>query len=190
MQPPFVDPRIRDRVQRYTEWLQLNNTLPAAPEALQAYQDAALEIKKVGKHTVCTFAPFHEQTSALQVITSSQLALLVILCVCWAAGLFLLHLALLTISLGIITLLYIAGFVTGSILATRSFSRHAQGKIDDETLAALDQAGVEWPTYTILCPLYKETAIVPQLVEAMKALRRPSHARATSVYCRPEASLQ
>src|SRR5260370_31297296 len=93
---------------------------------------------------------------------------------CWLAGLFRLHLALFTITVGIITLLYICGFVVSGILATKSFNGSSGEKIDEEIIAALDQRGVEWPTYTILCPLYKESAIVPQFVEAIKSLKYPA----------------
>jgi cellulose synthase/poly-beta-1,6-N-acetylglucosamine synthase-like glycosyltransferase len=173
IQPAIVDPRIREDVERYAQWLHLNNNLLVSPQKLQTYQDAALEIKRVGKREVRTFAPFQENTSALQVVTSGQITFLAILAVLWIVGLFILHLAMVTIALGIVTLLYICGFVTSGILATRSFRSSSGEKIDEELIAALDQLGVEWPSYTILCPLYKETAIVPQFVEAMKALDYP-----------------
>src|SRR6266496_1160674 len=169
-----VDPRIHERVEQYAQWLLLNNNLSASPQEIQAYQDAGLEFKKVGKREVCTFAPFQEHTSALQVITSSQLAILAILGICWMVGFFFLHLAIFTIALSMITLLYICGFIISGILATKSFiSSNFGEKIDEEIIIALDQRAVEWPTYTILCPLYKEVAIVPQFVEAMKALNYP-----------------
>jgi len=171
--PVTVDPRTRERTWRYAQWLQLNNNLPVSPEKQQAYQDAALEIKKIGGREVRTFAPFQERTSALQVITSSQLAIFALLAIGWIAGLLFLHLVMFTITLGIVTLLYISGFITSGILATSSFRSSSGEKIDEEIIVALDQLGVEWPTYTILCPLYKESAIVPQFVEAMKSLDYP-----------------
>jgi len=153
--------------------LLLNNNLPDSPQKIQAYQDAALEIKKVGKREVRTFAPFHEQTSALKVVTSDQITILAMLAIYWIVGLVFLHLAMFTITFGIVTLLYICGFVASGILATNSFSNSSGEKIDEEIIIALDKLGVEWPSYSILCPLYKETAIVPQFVEAMKALNYP-----------------
>jgi len=172
--PAIVDPRIGERVERYARWLSANNSLPASPQKLQAYQDASLEIKKIGKREVRTFAPFQERTSALEVITSDQLAIFSMLAVYWLVGLVLLHLVMFTITLSIVTLLYICGFITSGILATNSFRSSSGEKIDEEIIAVLDQRGVEWPTYTILCPLYKESAIVPQFVEAMKALDYPT----------------
>jgi len=171
--PGIVDPRIHKYVERYAQWLQINNKLPVSQEKIQAYQDSALELKQVGKRTVCTFAPFQEHTSALKVITSDQFTILSIIAIYWGLGLFFLHLTMLTITLGFVTLLYICGFVTSGILATKSFSSSSGEKIDEEIINALDQLGVEWPTYTILCPLYKEATIVPQFVAAIKALHYP-----------------
>lgn len=173
LQPAIVDPRVRDRVERYAQWLLVNNNLPASQQKLQAYQEAALEIKKIGKREVRTFAPFQEHTSALQVITPDQLTILAILAIYWIIGLFFLHLAMFTITIAVVSLLYICGFITSAILATSSFNGSSGEKIDEEIIVALDQLGVEWPTYTILCPLYKESAIVPQFVEAMKSLDYP-----------------
>src|SRR5712692_2330509 len=173
IKPAVVDPYIRERVERYVQWLLLNNKLPVSPQKLQAYQDAALETKKVGKHEVRPFAPFQERTSALHVMTSDQIAMIAILAVCWSITLIFLHLMMLAITLGIVTLLYLCGFVTSGILVTKSFHSSSGETIDEKIIHALDQLGVKWPTYTILCPLYKETVIVPQFVEAIKALHYP-----------------
>jgi cellulose synthase/poly-beta-1,6-N-acetylglucosamine synthase-like glycosyltransferase len=43
--------------------------------------------------------------------------------------------------------------------------------IDEETIARLKD--VEWPTYTILCPLYKEAPVVAQFVQAIKQIDYP-----------------
>jgi cellulose synthase/poly-beta-1,6-N-acetylglucosamine synthase-like glycosyltransferase len=173
-EPAFADPRRQERIERYTQWLSANNSLTVSPQTLQAYQDASLEFKQVRNREVRTFAPFQERTSALQVVTSNQLAVFGALALAWVAGLVLLHLVLFTITLAIITLLYISGFITSSILATNSFRSKSGEKIDEEIITALDERRVEWPTYTILCPLYKESAIVPQFVEAIKSLDYPS----------------
>ncbi|HET8853900.1 MAG TPA: glycosyltransferase, partial [Ktedonobacteraceae bacterium] len=171
--PAIGDPRIRKRIEQYAQWLLLNNKLAASPQKMQAYQEAALEINKVGEREVRTFAPFQERTSALHVLTSDQFTILAMLAIYWSLGLFFLHLAMLAITLGIITLLYICGFVASGMLATKSFSSSSGETIDEGIIRALDELGVEWPTYTILCPLYKEATIVPQFVEAIKALDYP-----------------
>src|SRR6266571_8147062 len=52
VQPTVVGPPIHERVEQYAQWLRLNNNLPVSPQDIQAYQDSALEIKKVGKREV------------------------------------------------------------------------------------------------------------------------------------------
>ncbi len=47
-----------------------------------------------------------------------------------------------------------------------------QHPFDEEIIHDLSNA--PWPSYTILCPLYREKAVVPQFVDAMKALDYPS----------------
>lgn len=168
-----IDSDIREEVERYVRWLANNNQLKVAPEKMQAYQDEALKLKKVRKREIRTFAPFRERTSALRVITPMQIFILFLLLGGWGVGLYFLHLTMVTITLACISLLYIFGFLTSSILATHSFRGNSGEQIDEKVIRALDQFGVEWPTYTILCPLFKETAVVPQFVEAMKALDYP-----------------
>jgi len=169
-----VDPRIRKDVERYVQWLHRNNSLPISQEKLQAYQTESLEVKKVGKREVRTFAPFQEHTSALKVMTSDQFTILTVILLYWCVGLFFLHTAMLAFTLGVITLLYISGFVISSILATRSLSGKSGEEIDENIIHRLDQIGVEWPSYTILCPLYKEARVVPQFVKAMQGLDYPT----------------
>ncbi len=173
VQPASVDPLIRERVAHYAQWLQINNTIAVSSQKTLAYQEEALKINTVGTREVRTFAPFQKHTSALQVITPQQITFLALLAIGWITGFFLLHFVLFTITFGTITLLYISGFIVSAILSTNSFNGNSGDKIDEKIIVALDQLGVEWPTYTILCPLYKESAIVPQFVEAIKALDYP-----------------
>lgn len=173
IEPFVVEPRVRRDVERYAEWLRANNSLLVSVHKLQAYQEAALEIKTVGKREVRTFAPFQEHTSALKVITSDQATILGALILYWLVGLFFLHLTMIAITLGVITVVYVCGFIVSGVLATQSFSGKSGERIDEELILALDQRGVEWPSYTILCPLYKEAAIVPQFVRAIKSLDYP-----------------
>ncbi len=168
-----VDERLRAQVERYVQWLQRNNAVQVAPAKLQAYQDAAMQIKQVGRRKVRTFAPFQAATSAMTVITPPQVLVLLLLLLGWGAGLFFLRLTMVTLTLGLVTLLYIFGFITSGILASSAYTKASGEKIEEEVIQALDSLPVSWPSYTILCPLFKETAVVPQFVEAIKALNYP-----------------
>ncbi len=177
---PLIDPLstinsdILKQVKQYQAWLQQNNALSTSADQIQTYRDAALEAKQIGSQSVCTFAPFQEETSAFRVITKAQINTLLLLACAWITGLFLLHITMITITIGIITSIYILGFLTSGVLVTKSFGKKSGEVIDEEIIHALDRIGVEWPSYTILCPLYKEVAVVPQFVEAIRSLDYPS----------------
>jgi cellulose synthase/poly-beta-1,6-N-acetylglucosamine synthase-like glycosyltransferase len=168
------DSRTQQQMTHYMQWLASNAQPLHSPAKIQAYRNVALSTRKVGKREVRTFAPFQERLSALQVITPSQIIFLVLLVVCWDIGLFFLHTAMLAITLGVITITYVCGFFLSAILATFALHGGSGEEIDDNMIALLDQKGVEWPSYTILCPLFKEVAVVPQFVAGMKALNYPA----------------
>src|SRR5258707_237150 len=73
------------------------------------------------------------------------------------------------------------GPLRNALRATRTMKRQNEkvisvpqlstSEIEDEVVHAL--ADAEWPRYTILCPLYKEAAVVPQFAEAMGELDYP-----------------
>ncbi len=158
----------------YMQWLASNAQSLHSPDKIQAYRDAALSSRQVGKQEVRTFAPFQERLSALQVITPAQIRFLILLVACWLIGLVLLHTELLTITLGLITVTYICGFLLSATLATLALRGGSGEQIDDKMIAMLDQRGIEWPSYTILCPLFKEVAVVPQFVAGIKGLNYPA----------------
>jgi cellulose synthase/poly-beta-1,6-N-acetylglucosamine synthase-like glycosyltransferase len=168
-----LDERLRAPVERYLQWLQRNNSLQDPLDKLQLYRELSMQMHKVGRREVRTFAPFQASTSALRVITPAQVLLLALLFLCWGAGLLFLRVTMITVGLGLVTVLYILGFITSSLLATSSFGKDSGEKIDEEMILALDKQGATWPMYTILCPLFKETAVVPQFVAAIKALHYP-----------------
>lgn len=169
-----LDERLRAPVERYMQWLQRNNSLQTPLEKFQSYRESSMQIQRVGRREVRTFAPFQADWSALRVITPPQVLLLALLLLFWAVGFFFLRLTMITVSLGLVTVLYILGFITSSVLSTNSFGKDSGEKIDEEIILALDKQGATWPLYTILCPLFKETAVVPQFVAAIKALHYPA----------------
>ncbi len=170
---PSTDPHIRERVEYYIRWFKTNKGVSDSQDQIQAYQQASLATKKVGNREIRTFAPFQEHLSAFKVITPDQATIIGIFVLYWFVGLFLLHTMMLTITVAVITALYIVGFSISAVLASNAFSSGSGEQIESEVINQLDTFGVEWPSYTILCPLYKEVAVVPQFVEAMKALDYP-----------------
>ncbi len=171
--PSQPDPLARQQAMEYMTWLNGQSISVHSPDKIQAYREVALAARKVGRSEVRTFAPFQEQLSALQVITPAQIRFLILIILCWSIGLFFLHSLMLTLTLAVITTLYVFGFLLSVILATFALRGGSGEQVSDQMIALLDQMGAPWPSYTILCPLYKEVAVVPQFVAAMRALNYP-----------------
>ncbi len=78
------------------------------------------------------------------------------------------HVAL-VILIAMLTCLYFADLLFNLFLIYRSFSKPAEVQIEQSEIDDVN----DWPTYTILCPLYKEWQVVPQFVTAMSHLDYP-----------------
>lgn len=78
------------------------------------------------------------------------------------------HIAVVTF-ISILTILYFFDLLFNLFLIFRSY-----GSNDHIQVSELDLQGIQdWPRYTIFCPLYKESNILPQFVDAMKQLDYP-----------------
>lgn len=78
------------------------------------------------------------------------------------------HVAIIMV-VAVLTTLYFADLLFNLYLIYRSFSKPAEVEI---TPSEIDLRK-NWPTYTILCPLYKEWQVIPQFVTAMSHLDYP-----------------
>jgi cellulose synthase/poly-beta-1,6-N-acetylglucosamine synthase-like glycosyltransferase len=81
------------------------------------------------------------------------------------------HATLLTL-VAILTVYYVLQICFDFFLSYRSLSHDHEIEI---TSQAINRYKKEWPSYTVLCPLYKEANILPQFVEAMKKLEYPAN---------------
>lgn len=72
-----------------------------------------------------------------------------------------------------LTVIYFADILFNLFLIIRSFHRPPEIQVTDEQLKEIDE--VSLPTYTVLCPLYKEWKVLPQFVKAMSALDYPKN---------------
>ncbi len=111
----------------------------------------------------------HSETAVFQ-LTRSQKACLAILCGIIAAG-FLInwHTTFITF-LAIIVTLYFFDLMFNLLLIYKSFSRNSEIHIAN---TLVQHTKIEWPIYTILCPLYKEGDVIGQFVEAISRLDYP-----------------
>lgn len=80
------------------------------------------------------------------------------------------HLTLI-IFFSVITIMYFADMLFNAYVISRTLYKRPEVRISKEEIAVAE--AVEWPSYTIFCPLYKEWQVVPQFAEAMQALDYP-----------------
>jgi cellulose synthase/poly-beta-1,6-N-acetylglucosamine synthase-like glycosyltransferase len=73
--------------------------------------------------------------------------------------------------LAFLTFLYFIDLLFNLYLIHRSLSKHAEIHISDAELSTVDD--MDWPAYTVFCPLYKEWQVLPQFVTAMSGLDYP-----------------
>jgi len=177
VKPAIVSPSVQDqeRVKFYATWLgrqaEHDRRHDNAKEINDYIQEAA-KIVKVGEHEVAIFAPFRPKLSALQTFTTGQVVAFALIGLLWIAGVLVLRLEFLAAVVAVVTTLYFLNLLINFNLATRAFRNPPEEHISDDIVNALKDA--EWPEYTILCPLYKEAQVVPQFVQAMRALDYPA----------------
>ncbi len=167
-----VAPELREQVRQYRRWLTQQSTHKSDAQERAAYAIDASRVVQVNGKEVATFAPFRPELSALQTFTVPQLLTICALILAWTIGVAYFQLAMLTATIAAITVVYAFNLVLNSIMAVKSFQHSPEEQIDDAIVHALQDA--DWPSYTILCPLYKEAAVVPQFVQAMQALDYPA----------------
>jgi cellulose synthase/poly-beta-1,6-N-acetylglucosamine synthase-like glycosyltransferase len=174
-QPAIADPRTRERVKYYERWLAKQANYDAQNDDVQEinqYVEEAAKVVKVGGQEVAIFAPYRPKLSALQTFTTPQVIVFFAIAALWIAGLLVFHLAMLSGVIAVVTVLYFFNLILNVSMALRTFRNSPEEHISDEIVHALKD--VDWPVYTILCPLYREAQVVPQFVQAMQALDYPA----------------
>ena len=172
--PAIVDPRRQQQVKYYADWLAKQakyDVLHDNSQEINDYIQEATKIVKVGDKEVAMFAPFRAKLSALQTFTTRQVVALCVIGLLWIIGLLVFRLEMLTVVIAAITVLYTFNLILSASMALRTFQNSPEERISDAIVFALKN--VDWPFYTILCPLYREAQVVPQFVQAMLALDYP-----------------
>ncbi len=111
--------------------------------------------------------------SAFFRFTRLQKISLLLLGVLFLGGLFINWHAAITIVVAVLSILYFADLIFNLFLISRSFGASPEIQITDEEITNAN--GHSWPTYTVLCPLYREGNVLPQFISAMKNLDYPAH---------------
>jgi cellulose synthase/poly-beta-1,6-N-acetylglucosamine synthase-like glycosyltransferase len=126
----------------------------------------------VNGQRIQTFTTLGPRDSAAQTLTRGQALVGLGLVGLWVLGLAFWGATTLIATLGIITTVYLGDLLLTAWLVARTLHHSPETHIPDATVRTL--VGANWPRYTILCPLYRETEVVPQFMQAMQALDYPA----------------
>ena len=174
---PIVDANTDEQLEiiRYAEWLtteaQRNNN-GSYQEESRKYAEDALRTVTVKGQEFRPFAPFRHALSAYKSFTRRQVVVLSTIMLGCGLGLFFYGMKLVIVIIAMITVLYFSSLILDFLLIMLALNQSTDEQIDDAIVHAL--ADVDWPRYTILCPLYREAEVVPQFVQAMQALDYPA----------------
>src|SRR6266700_1649892 len=160
---------------RYAEWLTTEakrNNNGSHQEESNKYAEDALKTVPVKGQECRPFAPFQQALSASKTLTRGQAVILSTLMLGCGLGLLFYGMKLFIVIIALITLLYLSSLLLDFWLIMLALNQSTEEQIEDEIVHAL--ADADWPQYTILCPLYRETEVVPQFVQAMQALDYPA----------------
>jgi cellulose synthase/poly-beta-1,6-N-acetylglucosamine synthase-like glycosyltransferase len=174
--PTIVDDSDRSsEILRYAQWLdseKIRCNTPSLLEVRRAYNEEVVRPLQIEGKELRPFAPFRRAFSAYKTLTRGQSIGLCLIGLGMLLGLIVFGMGMLIVVVALITVLYLSALIMDARLTLRSLNHSTEEQIDDTTVHAL--ASANWPCYTILCPLYHESAVVPQFVQAMQALDYPT----------------
>ena len=73
--------------------------------------------------------------------------------------------------ISVLTIIYFTDLLFNFFLIYRSYFKEPEINVPSQAITKVSEDA--WPRYSILCPLYKEWAVLPQFVKAMSALDYP-----------------
>jgi cellulose synthase/poly-beta-1,6-N-acetylglucosamine synthase-like glycosyltransferase len=121
-----------------------------------------------GKRYV-TYNTLDNKHSAIRRLTGFQIFMLIAIAIGSVVGFIAdWHLMLILLTSGLTTL-YFCDLLFNLLLVTQGFSNDAITSPSADDLKKVKS----WPKYTVLCPLYKESIILPQFIDSMRKLDYP-----------------
>jgi cellulose synthase/poly-beta-1,6-N-acetylglucosamine synthase-like glycosyltransferase len=174
VQNPDIEADIQ-QVLRFRHWLH-EHEVRSTDEAFQRVADEFIEqasrpLLLKGEETLA-FTAVDPALSAQRTLLPWQLVALVLIASAWTLGFVLFTTATLVFTISLIILLYFKNMVDTARFALKRLDAEERIAVTDTIIDELKD--VVWPRYTILCPLYHETAIVAQFASAMQALEYPA----------------
>jgi cellulose synthase/poly-beta-1,6-N-acetylglucosamine synthase-like glycosyltransferase len=112
-----------------------------------------------------------DSKSAFHRLSGAQIIVLVLLFLVFVESFDINWHITIVICIAALTVLYFTDLLFNLFLIFRSFSKPTELQIADNEIDNIQDS--YWPTYTVLCPLYKEWQVIPQFVNAMSNLSYP-----------------
>jgi cellulose synthase/poly-beta-1,6-N-acetylglucosamine synthase-like glycosyltransferase len=157
--------------EQYASWLRTNAKLPHV-KINEEYRRATFSTDTHKGSVIQTFAPFDKKQTAYTVATIPQRVAFSAFVLVSLLSFFFLHLFTLVLVFGAVSVAYFIVFLLSCYIVIKS-PLSSTTHIPSSLIQTLDAMNVPWPTYTILCPLFKETQVVSQLVDALRQLDYP-----------------
>jgi cellulose synthase/poly-beta-1,6-N-acetylglucosamine synthase-like glycosyltransferase len=133
--------------------------------------EAGASVPTASEQSASESTALHAQESAARTITAGQTVTLLTLALVWIASLWIFGMPVLVGTIAAVTIVYVGDLLLTLLLALHTIHFPPESQIDEALIRSLSD--YEWPRYTILCPLYRETEVVAQYVTAMRALDYP-----------------
>jgi len=145
-----------------------------SPEIIPFHKNTAKKIGRgftyKGQNYVHHSTLNHHESAVYQLVANQKLLIFLLAVVVILSSLIDWHLTL-TVLAAIITVIYFIDLFFNFYLIQKGYRIQPEIKIlPEELIAAKNRT---WPTYTILCPLYREWQVLPQFVTAMSKLDYP-----------------
>jgi cellulose synthase/poly-beta-1,6-N-acetylglucosamine synthase-like glycosyltransferase len=150
---------------------------PRSTSEQEDYRTLAMQKSVIRGREILTYAPFRLAHSAYHTLSPWQevIGLFALLALFYAILVEVIHQDsfLLVVAISLLTFLYLAHLMISVVLAIAAVSRVTN--LNDRGVTRKDALThkADWPTYTILCPLYKEARVVKQFIRAMNNLDYP-----------------
>ncbi|PIS04697.1 MAG: hypothetical protein COT81_05010 [Candidatus Buchananbacteria bacterium CG10_big_fil_rev_8_21_14_0_10_42_9] len=125
------------------------------------------------KKRFITHTTLEHQISALKSFVGWQKSAMFLALVMILLGLFINPIMTGVVVMAILSALYFIDVLFNLYLVRKSLSQSPEIVVGEELLRSLDDSAL--PTYTILCPLYKESEVLPNFLEAIENLEWPKN---------------
>ncbi|QBD81500.1 glycosyltransferase [Ktedonosporobacter rubrisoli] len=157
----------------YVHWLagQAQAEKQVVEQELQTYRQQVAQVSNSPHYASSPFAPLWPDLSAVYTLSRKQILFLTLSALGALLGVLTWRLPTAIFATGTITFFYAMNLILSMLMICKASCNIEEEQIDDTLVAQLPET--DWPYYTILCPLYRESLIVPQFISAMRNLDYP-----------------